>query len=100
LNQWIVTVACGLLVTEAGGRVFEKKILINLQRCLNLILFLDWNKLANFPGGHHIPLLGSFYLPVKTYVSMVYNANVINIYYYMTVFVSYTISAQKLLFAG
>jgi len=22
--------------------------LINLQRCLNLILFLDWNKLANF----------------------------------------------------
>jgi hypothetical protein len=28
--------------------VFEKIILINLQRCLNLILFLDWNKLANF----------------------------------------------------
>ena len=31
-----------------GGRAFEKIILINLQRCHSLMLFLDWNKLANF----------------------------------------------------
>jgi hypothetical protein len=30
------------------SNVFEKIILRNLQKCLNLILFLDWNKLANF----------------------------------------------------
>jgi len=35
-------------VTNQEDVLLKKIFLINLQRCLSLILFLDWNKLANF----------------------------------------------------